>query len=211
MGSVSLVLIACMPLHSAYALPSNTGQDIRTEEAEPQHSELRTTESESAWFSGPEPSGALMNTKRSGGLSMGLRSLLPRAATVFQHTITGTVTDAQTGEPLVGVNILVQGTTVGTTTGLDGTYSIDVEGPGAVLMVSYIGYSSITVTVAPENLSDGLNIELVEDVALLDELVVVGFGTQRRADITGAVSTVSAVDIERRPLGNTAQIGRAHV
>lgn len=204
MGSVSLVLIACMPLHSAYALPSNTGQDIRTEEAEPQHSELRTTESESAWFSGPEPSGALMNTKRSGGLSMGLRSLLPRAATVFQHTITGTVTDAQTGEPLVGVNILVQGTTVGTTTGLDGTYSIDVEGPGAVLMFSFIGFNTQFIEVLPENLADGLDVSLQEDIALMDEIVVMGFGTQRRGDITGAVSAVNTAELTARQVPNTA-------
>ncbi|MCC5904613.1 MAG: TonB-dependent receptor [Balneolaceae bacterium] len=129
---------------------------------------------------------------------------LATTAMAQSGTVEGTVVDAVSGESLPGVNIVIDGTTTGTTTGMDGSFSINVEGPGTVLNFSFIGYSSISVTVTSSHLNDGLNIELQEDVAMLDEMVVVGFGTQRRADITGAVSTVPAVDIERRSVGNTA-------
>jgi TonB-linked SusC/RagA family outer membrane protein len=118
--------------------------------------------------------------------------------------VEGTVTDAVSGEALPGVNIVIGGTTTGTTTGMDGTYSIAVDGPGTVLNFTYIGYRSVSVTVTSGHIADGLNVQLEDDIAMLDEMVVVGFGTQRRADITGAVSTVSAENIERRSIGNTA-------
>jgi len=124
--------------------------------------------------------------------------------TYLQETITGRVTDSQTGEPLTGVNIVIEGTTTGTTTDADGFYSITAEGDGVNLVFTYIGYLPQTVTVLPDHLTDGLNIILEADVALMDEMVVVGFGTQRRGDVTGAVSTVPAQDIERRSVGNTA-------
>lgn len=126
------------------------------------------------------------------------------AEDLFQETVTGRITDSQTGDPLTGVNIVIEGTTTGATTDLEGNYSIQVEGDGVNLIFSYIGYLPQTVTVLPDHLTDGLNIVLEPDVALMDEMVVVGFGTQRRADISGAVSTVPAQDIERRSVGNTA-------
>lgn len=119
-------------------------------------------------------------------------------------TVQGTVTDAVTGEVLPGVNIVIEGTTTGTTTGMDGTYSIQVDGPGIVLVFSFIGYSSQLITVESQHLRDGLDVRLEEDVAMLDDVIVVGFGTQRRADVTGAVSSISSRDIEDRPLTNTA-------
>lgn len=118
--------------------------------------------------------------------------------------VEGTVIDAVTGEPLPGVNIVIDGTTTGTTTDMEGSFDINVEGTGTVLNFTYIGYRATSVTVTSQHLSDGMTVELAEDVALLDEMVVVGFGTQRRADISGAVSTVNAEEIERRSVGNTA-------
>ncbi len=103
-----------------------------------------------------------------------------------EKTVTGTVTDADSAFPLPGVNIAVKGTMTGTATGIDGTYSIRVS-PGAVLVYSFVGYLPQEVTVGDQNV---INIALAEDVALLSEVVVVGYGTQRKADVTGAVSNV---------------------
>ena len=86
--------------------------------------------------------------------------------------VTGTVTDAK-GEPLLGVNVVVKGTTNGTITDLDGKYSLEVE-PNSILVVSYIGY------VSQQN---------------LDEVVVVGYGTQQKKDITGSVAVVDTKDL----------------
>ena len=119
-------------------------------------------------------------------------------------TLEGTVTDSRTGEPLPGVNIVIQGTQTGTTTGADGTFSLAINEPGETLIFSFIGYNSELVTVSADHLTEGLNVQLVEDVALLDEMIVVGFGTERRDDITGAVSSISTRDIERRTTTNTA-------
>ncbi len=129
---------------------------------------------------------------------------LSSAAMAQSGTVVGTVTDSNSGEQLPGVNILIAGTGSGTTTNMSGEYSLTVDGPGVELVFSYIGYVSQTITITSQHINDRLDVRLEADVALLDEMVVVGFGTQRRADITGAVSTVSAADIERRTLSNTA-------
>lgn len=129
---------------------------------------------------------------------------LSSSAIAQSGNVEGTVTDAVTGEALPGVNIVIDGTTTGATTDMDGSFNITVDGPGAVLNFTYIGYRSISLSVTSQHIADGMNVELTEDVALLDEMVVVGFGTQRRADITGAVSTVNAEEIERRSVSNTA-------
>lgn len=142
-----------------------------------------------------------------GTISVGVDKLrAPKTDVVdaLQETITGTVTDAITSEPLPGVNIVIEGTTTGTTTGMDGSYSINVEGAGATLVFSFIGYHTQTITVGPEDISDGLDVSMEEDVAMMDEMVVVGFGTQRRGDVTGAVSAVSTEDLETRQVPNTA-------
>ncbi|MDX1429160.1 MAG: SusC/RagA family TonB-linked outer membrane protein, partial [Rhodothermales bacterium] len=128
-----------------------------------------------------------------------LRRILLSAALVLvsstlafaqEKTVTGTVTDADSGFPLPGVNISVQGTLTGTATGIDGTYSIRVN-TGDVLVFSFVGYLPQEVTVADQTT---INVALQEDVALLSEVVVVGYGTQRKADVTGAVSNVNVAD-----------------
>ncbi|WP_455622848.1 SusC/RagA family TonB-linked outer membrane protein [Parabacteroides sp.] len=103
--------------------------------------------------------------------------------------VTGTVTDAK-GEPLLGVNVVVKGTTNGTITDLDGKYSLEVE-PNSVLIVSYIGY--VTQQVAATG--NVVNITLKEDTQNLDEVVVVGYGTQQKKDITGSVAVVDTKDL----------------
>lgn len=96
--------------------------------------------------------------------------------------VTGTVTDAK-GEPLLGVNVVVKGTTNGTITDLDGKYSLEVE-PNSILVVSYIGYVSQQIPAS----GSVVNVTLKEDTQNLDEVIVVGYGTQQKKDITGSVA-----------------------
>ena len=107
-----------------------------------------------------------------------------------QMTITGTVTEEATGFPLPGVNIQIQGTMTGTITGIDGTYSLQAN-TGDVLVFSFVGYLPQEVAVGTNNVID---VALAEDVELLEEVVVVGYGTQRRANVTGSAERVVADD-----------------
>ena len=107
--------------------------------------------------------------------------------------ITGTVLDA-TGMPVIGANVMVKGTTNGTITDMDGKFSLDVE-EGAILVVSYIGFSNQEIKVGNQT---NLSIAMKEDAKALDELVVVGYGTQKKVNLTGAVSTVKADLLENR-------------
>ena len=120
----------------------------------------------------------------------------------FQEKIvTGTVSD-ETGEPLPGANIQVEGTQIGTVTDLSGKYSIEVPATGSVLVFSYIGYLSERITVTDQTVID---VELTPDVVGLDEVVVVGYGTQKRSDITGTVASLPKERLEMVPNLNIAQ------
>ena len=117
-----------------------------------------------------------------------LLALLFIGAQAFaQSSVSGKVTD-QSGEPLVGVNVLVKGTTIGTMTDLDGNYSLSNLKQGAVLVFSSIGYASEEVTVGSQRT---INVQLKDDSAFLDEVVVVGYGTARKKDVSGAIATVN--------------------
>jgi TonB-linked SusC/RagA family outer membrane protein len=116
-------------------------------------------------------------------------------------TITGTVKD-NTGETLPGVSIRIAGTTQSTSTGTDGAYRINVPGENAVLEFSCLGYVTQTVTVGGRAIIDAT---LKEDTKVLDEIVVVGFGTQKKVNLTGAVGVATAKDIESRPVIVAAQ------
>ena len=104
-----------------------------------------------------------------------------------QSTVTGRVTDAS-GEPLVGVNVLVKGTTNGTMTDLDGKYTLSNLRQGAALVFSSIGYASQEVNVGSQRT---INVQLKDDAAFLDEVVVVGYGTARKKDVSGAIASVN--------------------
>jgi iron complex outermembrane receptor protein len=114
-----------------------------------------------------------------------------------QQDVSGTVTDAADNQPIPGVNIVVEGTTTGTTTDVEGQYSLTVPGPDATLVFSFVGYQSESVTVGDQST---INVQLQEDVAALDEVVVTGYGTQRRRDISGSVSSVDVAE------ANTGQV-----
>lgn len=109
--------------------------------------------------------------------------------------ITGVVTGAA-NEPLIGVSVRVKGTSTGTSTGNKGEYTLTAE-DNATLVFSYIGYADKE---SPVNNQNVINVQLTPSEKKLDEVVVIGYGSQRRKDVTGAVSTVTAADIANRPI-----------
>lgn len=113
-------------------------------------------------------------------------------------SINGTVRDEK-GEPLPGVNIMVKGTQTGTTTDVRGEYSISVSSENDVLIFSFVGYISQEVNVRSQKTID---ITLVVDLRNLDELVVVGYGTQKKTSVTAAVSTLKGKEIATAPVAN---------
>ncbi|MDR3340287.1 MAG: TonB-dependent receptor, partial [Candidatus Symbiothrix sp.] len=117
--------------------------------------------------------------------------------------ITGTVTDV-TGEPIIGATVKVKGSSIGTSTGVEGKFSISVSGTNTILVFSYIGFVTQEVDAAAWGGKD-LLIKLLENDQFLEEVVVVGFQTQKKVNLTGAVSTVSAETFENRPVANIGQ------
>ncbi|WP_235893385.1 SusC/RagA family TonB-linked outer membrane protein [Litoribacter populi] len=115
-------------------------------------------------------------------------------------TITGTVVD-DLGEPLPGVTIVVEGTTRGTVTDIDGNYSIEAE-EGEVLVFSFVGFTAQRRVVGT---SDVIDVNMEQDETALDEVVVIGYGTQREQDRTSAISKVNAEDIVKTPATNAMQ------
>lgn len=115
-----------------------------------------------------------------------------------QNLISGTVTD-QLGTPLPGVSVVIDGTTQGVSTDFDGNYSIDVEDPNATLIFSYIGFVTQTI---PLNGKSTIDLQMQEDVANLDEVVVVGYGTQKRATVSGSVASVKGEELTKSPTVN---------
>jgi TonB-linked SusC/RagA family outer membrane protein len=116
----------------------------------------------------------------------------------LQIQVSGTVTD-QEGTPLPGANIVEKGTTNGVTADFDGNFSIEIDNDNAVLVVSYIGYATKDV---PLNGQTSITVILEESSAGLDEVVVVGYGVQKKSDITGAVSNISEEKLQSRPTAN---------
>ncbi|WP_299799404.1 TonB-dependent receptor [uncultured Maribacter sp.] len=120
--------------------------------------------------------------------------------TIFQNTISGTITDAG-GQPLPGVNVLIKGSTVGTQSDFDGNYTIDIA-DGTTLVFSYIGMLSKEVSI--DNRTT-VNVVLQEDVASLDEVVVVAYGTSTKESLTGSVSVVKSEELEQIPVSTFEQ------
>lgn len=113
------------------------------------------------------------------------------------QTVEGTVTDAEAGDALPGVNVVIGGSTTGTTTDLDGRYSIEVSGPDDVLVFSYVGYTTQEITVGNQQTIDAA---LQPDFAQLDEMVVIGYGSVRKSDLTGSVKRVDASRFENQSM-----------
>lgn len=117
-------------------------------------------------------------------------------------TVTGIVTD-DTGEVLIGVSVLVVGTTTGTTTDLDGNYNLTLPAGTTQLQFSYMGYDTQVLTVSA---SGQLNVRMVMDEHILSDVVVIGYGTQRKSDLTGSVTNVSSKDFNAGLISSPEQL-----
>ena len=119
-----------------------------------------------------------------------------------ERTVRGTVSSKEEG-PLPGVNVVLQGTTQGTMTDAKGSYSITVPGPEAVLVFSFISYTTQMITVGDQTTID---VVLAPALSALNEVVVTGYGTQRKKDITGAVSNIKSDEFNKGAISNAAQL-----
>jgi TonB-linked SusC/RagA family outer membrane protein len=137
----------------------------------------------------------------------GVKPMPKEEAKLQDVKVSGLVQDPD-GQPLPGANIIEKGTINGTQTDFDGNFTIEVSGPDAVLTVSYIGFLAQEVAVGTQT---NITVILEEDAALLDEVVVIGYGEQRRSDISGSVSEIKQEDIARNPTPNlsNALVGQA--
>jgi len=136
--------------------------------------------------------------------------MLFATASVFaqDRTVSGQVTDSDTDDPIPGVNILIQGTTQGTVTDIDGNYEMTVPSDGAILLFSYVGYKSQTIDIGTRST---VNIALVADVTALSEIVVTGYGTQEKKEITSAVASVKEKDFNQGNVNDAAQLLQGRV
>lgn len=126
--------------------------------------------------------------------------LLMSVVAFAQNQVTGHVADA-TGEPIIGANVTVKGTTVGTITDIDGNFTLEVASTDGTLVVSFIGYKSAEAVIKGKS---PINVILQEDTETLDEVVVVGYGTQNRKSLTGAISDVKSESLTRSVSTTTA-------
>lgn len=126
--------------------------------------------------------------------------LLMSVVAFAQNQVTGHVADA-TGEPIIGANVTVKGTTVGTITDIGGNFTLEVGSTDGTLVVSFIGYKSAEAAIKGKS---PINVILQEDTETLDEVVVVGYGTQNRKSLTGAISDVKSESLTRSVSTTTA-------
>jgi len=159
------------------------------------------------YFSLYPQSFAILGQGNAGNERVKEQSLRSSATRTLLVLISGAVND-ENGQPLPGVNVLEKGTTNGTTTDATGKFSFNVQGENSVLVFSFIGYATQEITVGGQT---EFSISMVTDVKALDEVVVIGYGTQERADLTGSVASVSSKDILAVPVERLDQAlqGRA--
>ncbi len=124
--------------------------------------------------------------------------IAPKETLQQQGKVSGIVTD-ENGEPLAGVSVTIKGTSTGVATDIDGRYTLNLQNTDPILVFSYLGYASTEVRVGTQTTID---IRMKEDAQLLDEVVVVGYGTQKKANLTGSVSTINSEKVESRPVPN---------
>ncbi len=128
---------------------------------------------------------------------------LPGILDAQEYNITGKVTDKSTGESLPGVYVLIKGTTSGTATGADGSYSVSVPNANAVLVFSYVGYISQEIPVGSNTV---MNVSLELSTKELEEVVVIGYGTVRKTDATGSVAVVGSEDFNKGAITSPQQL-----
>jgi TonB-linked SusC/RagA family outer membrane protein len=129
------------------------------------------------------------------------------AAAQESQTITGTITD-EAGETIIGANVIIKGTTIGTVSDVNGQFSLKIEDRTGTLAISYLGYSSVELPIGNQTTFD---IILKQDLLNLEQVIVIGYGTVRKEDLTGSISIISTEDFEVQPMVRVedALMGRA--
>ena len=130
-----------------------------------------------------------------------LLSVLAITASAQSKSVSGTVVD-KAGEPVIGASVVVKGTTNGTITDFDGNFSLQGVPNNGTIQISFVGYKTQDVSVAGKT---SIKVTLAEDTEMLDEVVVVGYGTMKKSDVTGALTRVTSKQIEERPVQNALQ------
>jgi TonB-linked SusC/RagA family outer membrane protein len=134
----------------------------------------------------------------------GLFLMLNMGISFAQRTLVkGTIVDASSNSALPGVNVVEKGTTNGTVTDINGDFAIEVAGTNAVLEFSYVGYLTETIAVGDKSI---ITVNLVEDITKLDEVVVIGYGTQKKSDLTGSVSIVNTENLDKIVSNDIAKV-----
>ena len=128
--------------------------------------------------------------------------LLVPAMIFAQSTVSGTVTEQSTSSPLPGVNVIIKGTSTGASTDFDGNYTISVSN-GDVLVFSYVGFRTQEITY---NGQATIDVQLEEDAALLDEIVVIGYGSVKKEDLTGSADLITSDDFNQGPMVSAQQL-----
>ena len=131
-----------------------------------------------------------------------LISLCTNARAAADKKITGKVVDSKDSSPLPGVNVLIKGTGVGTSTDANGNYEINVPNESSVLVFSFVGFTSQEITVGNQS---AIDVNLATDAKALTEVVVIGYGTVRKSDLTGAVATIKGEQLVDKPVPNVSQ------
>jgi len=132
-------------------------------------------------------------------LFLTLISLVPFTALFAQRQISGKVMDGVLNEPAIGAAVLVEGTTIGTVTDMDGTFTMEVPSDAQYLNISMMGYKTERVDIRKEAM---VAVTMLEDAKLMDEVVVTGYGTSRKRDVTGSIVSVDGDDIKNTPTNN---------
>ncbi|MFP4089694.1 MAG: carboxypeptidase-like regulatory domain-containing protein, partial [Cyclobacteriaceae bacterium] len=133
---------------------------------------------------------------------------LSQFAYAQDRTIRGTVTDGETSEALPGVNVLVKGTTIGTITDVEGKYNLSVPQDASTLLFSSVGYSAEEVQISGRSTVD---LTLMPDIQALTEVVVVGYGTQEKRDVTAAIASLDNEQIGKIPVASGVQAMQGQV
>lgn len=110
-----------------------------------------------------------------------------------KRTLTGTVVDDSDGTPIIGANVVLEGSSTGVITDIDGNFSIFIEGKGGTLTVSYIGYNKQNIRISNQR---SVNVRLVPDAEMLEEVIVVGAGTQKKVSVTGAITSIKGASLK---------------
>lgn len=130
-----------------------------------------------------------------------ITNVATRIAQQDKKTAKGNVIDS-TGEPVIGASVVEQGTTNGTVTDINGNFTLNLSTPNAKIEISFIGYKTQVLTA---QFGKQMAVKLVDDTELLDEVVVVGYGSQKKVNMTGAVATIDSKSLASRPISNISQ------